>query len=167
MSVVPRLVLDHGSLPDTTLGAGALVELDRDPFVLALAVTTYRRQFVGGPRHGAAGAYVDLSTLGIDGCWQAPIDVHGLQACLGIELGSEGTRGVGIERSDRSAAFWGAVDVGLQARPWRAEVIAPFAGVVVGHAFAAPDVVIEGFGKVFETPFLFVRLQFGLEVRLF
>ncbi|AKU93663.1 hypothetical protein AKJ09_00327 [Labilithrix luteola] len=154
-------------MPTTTLGAGALVELERDPWILALAATTYRRQFVGGPRDRIGGAYVDLSTFEVDACWQRAIATHGLRACLGVELGSEGTRGVGIERSDTTSAFWGAANVGLQARPWQDRGIAPMAGVVVGHAFAAPDVVIQGFGTLFEAPFLFVRLQLGLEIRLF
>jgi hypothetical protein len=39
--------------------------------------------------------------------------------------------------------------------------------VTFGHPLSAPDVVIRGFGTVFEPPALFFRTHLGLQVRFF
>lgn len=167
MSIGPRLVFDQGSLPRSTLGLGASVELAYRAISVDVGGTLYQRQFAGGPREGSGGAYVDLATAFANACLLRAVARFGLRACAGVELGRERTLGVGIAEPGSSAGMWGAGLLSVEARPWLMGRIIPTAGVGVGHPFAAPDVVINGFGTLFTPALLFVRVQLGVEVRLF
>lgn len=167
IGVAARLLFDQGSLPQATLGLGAAVEIARGAFFFDLGPSIYQRQFVGGPRSGSGGAYVELMTLNARGCTRHAAAPFQVRACLGGELGREGTRGVGIADPTASSALWGALSIGLEARAWERSRLSPSFGVGVGHPLVAPDVVIHGFGTLFEPPILFVRAHLGLEVRLF
>jgi hypothetical protein len=167
MSVGPRLVFDHGSLPRSTLALGAAVELAYRAIAVDVGGMLYQRQFASGPREGSGGAYVDLATAFANGCWRRTDETLGLRMCAGVELGSERTRGVGIAEPGSSSGPWGAGIVSVDARLRQLGPIVPMAGIGVGHPFVAPDVVIGGFGTLFTPPLLFVRVHLGLEFRLF
>ncbi len=162
-----RALLDDGSLPRTTGGVGIVVGIARGSVGVDLHASAYERQFTGGPREGTGGAYVDLAAAGAHACLQSVLDRTGLRACAGGELGRMGTRGVGIAQPGASAAFWGAATLSFEARPLQERVVAPVIGVTFGHPLSAPDVVIRGFGTLFEPPVLFFRTHVGLRVRFF
>lgn len=162
-----RLTLDHGSLPRTTLGLGAGAELGRGHLSLDLGASVYQRQFVGGPRGGSAGAYVDLALVGTHGCVRKTLASIGVRACMGLEIGRESTVGLGIQVPRTSAGLWAAGSVLLEARPWSRHMLSPAAGVSLGHPFVAPDVVVDGFGVLFAPPVAFFRAHVGLDFRHF
>lgn len=167
IDVGARIVFDHGSLPKPTAGLGVVATIARGSLSFDLGATAYQPRFAGGPRGGSGGAYVDLVTASARGCLRTTDEPVAVGACLGGELGREGTRGAGIEQPGTSGALWGALLVALEARAWPKGSVSPTAGVTIGHAFAAPDVVIQGFGPLFEPPVAFFRLHLGLDVRLF
>lgn len=161
-----RVVLDHGSLPRTTLGLQALVGIARGPLSLDLGATIYRTRFVGGPHEGAGGADLSLATFTMRGCVRQRDTTLELRACAGGELGREETRGVAIALPISSAGVWGSVLGAVEGRAWPRRAISPMISVAVGHAFA-PNIVIYGFGTVFDPPPVFVRAYIGLDLRIF
>ena len=167
LSAGMRALLDNGSLPRTTGGIGLVAGVARGSVGVDLHASVYERQFTGGPREGTGGAYVDLAAAGVQACLQSVLERTGLRACAGGELGRMGTRGIGIARPGASAALWGAATLSFEARPLQDRVVAPVVGVTFGHPLSAPDVVIRGFGTVFEPPVLFFRTYLRLRVRFF
>jgi len=162
-----RAVFDDGSLPKTTAGVAVVAGIASGSFALDIRGAAYKGRFTGGPRDGAGGAYVDLVAAGLDACMQRRIETTGVRACAGGELGRMETRGVGIAQPGSSAALWGAALISVEARPFQHGVVSPVVGLAVGHPFSAPNVVIRGFGTVFEPPVLFFRTYLGLQVHFF
>lgn len=167
VDVGARALLDEGSLPRATAGIAVVATVARGSVAFDAHAAAYEQRFTGGPREGAGGAYVDLATAGVRGCMRRLSETTGVYACAGGELGRIGTRGVGIAQPSTSAALWGAASLSIEARPFQDRMVSPVFGLFVGHPLAAPDVVIVGFGTLFEPPIFFFRAQLGLQVRVF
>ena len=159
-----RIVLDVGSLPRPTAAVAIGLDLARGPVVIAVAGTAYGERFTtDGPRGGSAGAYVDLTTLSALACVRHRFGVAAGAGCLGVELGREGTRGVGIARPETSASLWGAALAMLRVRVWPGRPIAPAGGLGLAVPVADPDVVIGGAGTVFKPSSVAFRVYVGIE----
>lgn len=163
-----RFVFDDGSLPRATMGLAAAVALARGPLMLELQGTVYDDKFTsGGPRGGVGGADVALSTLGAHACWRGMLVTASFRACAGGELGVESTTGVSVTYPLKASGLWSAASVMLATRILPGRRISPTAGVALVHPIGAPDVFIEGFGRIFEPSFLAVRCFLGVDVLFF
>ncbi len=166
-----RLVLDDGSLPRPTLGAAAFIGIVRGPLVLETQLTTYNERFtVTGPRSGRGGAYVSLAAVEAHACLRPPLAsgsrIDG-RACLTVEVGLESTTGVSVTHPETARGLWSAAGLMIAGRLLPRSRVSPTAGLALAHPIHAPPVFIEGYGTVFEPPFLVVRCILGLDVLFF
>lgn len=147
------------------MGIGASFGVVRGPIVLEAEANAFKERFtVGGPREGRGGAYVGLATFGARACWRGLSAVAEWRGCLGGELGVESTTGVSVYTPETARGLWSAASAMLAARFLPGRRVSPVAGVVLAHPLGAPHVFIEGFGTVFEPPFVVARCFLGLDV---
>lgn len=164
----PRLVLDDGSLPRTTLGVAAFAAVTRGHLALEAQGTAYNERFTAhAPRTGRGAAYVSLATFAAHACWRAFLLDVDWRSCLGGEVGLESATGVGVARPETSRGVWSAGSLMFAARAMPRSRISPTAGLALVYPFGAHPVFIDGLGTIFEPSVLALRCFLGVDVLFF
>src|SRR6478735_2060292 len=134
------------------LGAGFEGTLAFQPraFRIELAVRYWapREQVIANTPD--ASLQVELATLGTRGCWLLPANLWRVSACGGADFGSYRARGIGVENSRQSNAFFGQLSGGVQVAYTRWALL-PEGGLEVSGALVRPRFGVQRDGQPSEV----------------
>ena len=167
------LVLDTGSVSDTSFGTSANVGLDYGGFRLELGALwlpparTYlpsgdQVAFLEAPTPERGGA-IDLVVAETDACYLPFRGDFELEGCAGLELGRLHGAGFGTSTEAEGSAPWFAARAGVLAR---AKATGALSVVVSARAVYVPqatEFVLENVGTVYRVPTFVGRFTLGIE----
>jgi hypothetical protein len=160
------LSLDVGTLPMLGWGGGVhgFVHYGRARGEVAAMLWPRNRADASIP--SGAGAYVSLRTVALAGCLMllAHVDVS---TCLRLEGGHLRATGFGISNPSTANGLWLGSFVGLAARPFGWNGIAPRLNLEVGTPLYYGDVEIERRGVVYTPSRALFRIVISVETKLF
>lgn len=162
VQVSPMMVLDWGSLPSVTPGAGGMWSVTSSSVQLDFYGVWFPPRRAAIANRAGVGAEVGLVAAGGRGCVRHLAERYLIGACGGGEVGSLSVDAYGVSRTQRAHPFWGAV-LGVGEAAWRlAPSIALWLEAGAAVPLTRPQIVVRPYGEAFQPAWVAGRAAAGV-----
>jgi hypothetical protein len=165
--ILPRALLDIGSLPGVSFAAGAAFGVLLGAYRLEAGISYWFPRSAVLSTQTASGGDIDLLAGTATACRDIPLGASrfAVSPCLGFELGRLHAAAFGVQQARDGAALWAALTAGGRFSLRATRRFGLVLGLDAAVPFVRPSFFITGLGDVHRPSAAVARLTAGVEVR--